>query len=379
MDIKIVGEKLTYAYKDVEKMIVSIGSRYYWKDDNSLIKVRTTKGLRYRRANSPLIRRLDYNNGYADIKDIVTSKSGVEFNRADPNVIEVDNDWTLKEFCVETDGVFSIIDKKNSVKTQGGRWISKDSAVLLSEAAYGKEAYGLRTGSVKDIYGKWIQRGHGMTVMDLDGSIGTVASMQVDSINNRISKSVFEKYSEHNSGNIGRVSKVSIYGPRKSVEKVLKRIEDEYGNACWVHKKHYDEAMRLHKIYVESVIRDNTNKIRTRLNKNYSDSGKDENNAKEINLDYGTMPGGHVYYASTKKNGVSVSKAKTGGIGYSFGVEFETSAGQLTNNNCSLISVDKIGDRSIGAYEYVTGVLHGNKGIEQVEKICKTLSKKVSC
>lgn len=377
MDIKISGETGSYIHEDVKKLVVGIGSRYYWKDDKNVIHVRTTKGLRYRRKSSPLIRRLDYNGAFADIKDIVTSRSGVEFNRADPNVISVDDDWTLKEFCVEKDGKFSIIDNTNSVKTYGGRWISKDSAVKLSEAAYGKDVWGLASGCIKDINDCWVQRSHSLPVMNLNGVVGIIANMELDSKRNLHSKSVFEKYSEHNSGNLQRTTKIKMYGSKAALDRVLVELEDDYGNRVLIHKDHFEEAYRLNKIYTESVIRDNTNKIRKRLNSNYSDAGSDENNAKEINLDYGTMPGGHVYHQSTKKNGASISKAKTGGIGYSFGVEFETSAGQLTNKNCSLINVDKIGDRSIGAYEYITGVLHGNTGIEQVEKICRTLSQKV--
>ena len=377
MNIKISGETGTYIHDDVKKLVVGIGSRYYWKDDRNIITVKTTKGLRYRRRNSPLIRRLHYNNDFADIKDVVISKSGVEFNRADHNVIYVDGDWTLKEFCIEKDGKFSIINKTNSVKTYGGRWISKDDAVKLSEAAYGKNAWGLATGCIKDINDCWIQKSHSMPIMSTRGTVGIMSSMEIDSKKNLVSKNVFEKYSEHNSGNLQRITKIRIYGTKLGLEKALTTIEDDYGNSHLIHKNDFPEAYRLNKIYTESVIRDNTNKIRKRINDNYADSGPDENNAKEINLDYGTMPGGHVYHQSTKKNGASISKAKTGGIGYSFGVEFETSAGQLTNKNCSLISVDKIGDRSIGAYEYVTGILHGNTGIEQVEKICSTLSKKV--
>jgi hypothetical protein len=378
MNIKISGETGTYIHEDVNKLVVGVGSKYYWKDDKNIIRVKTSKGLRYRRVNSPLIRRLDYNDTYADISDVVISRSGVEFNKADPEVIEVDGDWTLKEFCREKDGKFSIIDKTNSVKTNGGRWISRADAVKLSESVYGKNEYGMLTGCIKDMEGNWIQKNHSQHIMSLDGIVGVIASHSLAVAGQILkSKQVFEKYSEHNSGNLQRVSMIKMLGTEVQLKRVLKRIEDDYGNDYYIHKNHYDEAARLNKVFVGSVIRDNTNKIRKRLNDNYADSGPDENNAKEINLDYGTMPGGHVYHQSTHRNGASISKAKTGGIGYSFGVEFETSAGQLTNKNCSLIAVDKIGDRSIGALEYVTGVLHGNTGIEQVEKICRTLSQKV--
>ena len=73
---------------------------------------------------------------------------------------------------------------------------------------------------------------------------------------------------------------------------------------------------------------------------------------------------------------VSRSCKRTWGKRYTFGVELETSYGDLTETDCIISNVDKYSDRSIPAYEYVTGILHGDKGILALEKICDVLSKK---
>jgi len=374
--IKIVGEDRLYEYDDVENAIIQISDKFFWRDSPELVKVKTSKGVRFRRKKSPLIRKLAYNGQYVDVSDIVTSTSGMELNSADKDVLKVDGDWTIKEFCINIDGIWTLKSKSNMVKGRGGRLIPKDEAVELSKSyGYNEIEYARRDKCLMGVCGGYVHKNDYVNIMNAktgEIEIHNVRDKKYKSSGFPRTGSVFHKFSEHNSGNLSRITQAAVF--QSEYDKNFININDDY-DIC-AHKSIVEDVRELYRVYKENNIRDNTNEIRLRINKTYSDAGPDENNAKEISLDFGTQAGGHVFHRSEAKNIISSSKLKTGGMGYSFGVEFETSAGHLSNRNCSLISVDKIGDRSIGAYEYVTKVLHGSSGIDQVEKICGTLSRK---
>jgi hypothetical protein len=70
----------------------------------------------------------------------------------------------------------------------------------------------------------------------------------------------------------------------------------------------------------------------------------------------------------------SISTIKTGRIGYSYGVEFETSYGDISDKKCEMLGLSKQGDASILANEYVTRPLHGDVGIGMIETYADVLS-----
>lgn len=65
---------------------------------------------------------------------------------------------------------------------------------------------------------------------------------------------------------------------------------------------------------------------------------------------------------------------KTNGMQYTFGVEIETSGQNINDFNQSL-NVDCVTDGSINGGEYVTGVLHGDKGCVMLENIFNELNR----
>lgn len=87
--------------------------------------------------------------------------------------------------------------------------------------------------------------------------------------------------------------------------------------------------------------------------------------------------GGDYVFIKGRKPGIELSPSlsKTGGIGYTFGVELETSYGLLPKTTCVQLGLDAVGDRSIGALEYVTEPLHGTLGMEKLETQVSVLSK----
>lgn len=86
--------------------------------------------------------------------------------------------------------------------------------------------------------------------------------------------------------------------------------------------------------------------------------------------------GGDYVYNINKANFIESQGrySKTGGIGYTFGVELETEKGVLPLELARLTPVNCVGDRSIGGLEYVTGVLSGDSGMDKLSEICETIS-----
>lgn len=87
--------------------------------------------------------------------------------------------------------------------------------------------------------------------------------------------------------------------------------------------------------------------------------------------------GGDYVFHKSRRNGIQLSPSLsgTGGIGYTFGVELETSFGVLPRIICDQVGLDGVGDRSIGAMEYVTEPLHGTKGMNKLEYQTNLLSR----
>ena len=107
-----------------------------------------------------------------------------------------------------------------------------------------------------------------------------------------------------------------------------------------------------------------------------------EDNSIEVNpevymsfLDRET--GGDYVYSRSESAPIAVSKdlSLTGGIGYTYGLELETSFGRLPIVVAKDINIDVVGDRSIGALEYVTRPLHGSNGINYIDKVTSLLQK----
>jgi len=135
----------------------------------------------------------------------------------------------------------------------------------------------------------------------------------------------------------------------------------------------------LDKIYrnvIELARREETDKIRAAINKNFSDQGPDENQAPIINPKFQTWPGKHILYRNANNPVISKTMKMLGGMGYTFGVEFETSAGVLSQKEAEEVDLLTVGDRSIGAAEYVSPVLHGDDGLAFVKRALDMLKDK---
>ena len=83
---------------------------------------------------------------------------------------------------------------------------------------------------------------------------------------------------------------------------------------------------------------------------------------------------------SRNQSNEKTTYSKTGGMKYTFVVEIETSRGNyrdvenLSASGLNLINTSAVYDGSVGGPEYVTGVLKGDMGVEQLERLCDALN-----
>lgn len=86
--------------------------------------------------------------------------------------------------------------------------------------------------------------------------------------------------------------------------------------------------------------------------------------------------GDYVFFKPKKeKFEPSESLVTTGDIGYTFGVELETSFGRVPFSLVEEMNISAVGDRSIGSLEYVTKPLHGDTGMKYMEDLAHTISR----
>ena len=91
---------------------------------------------------------------------------------------------------------------------------------------------------------------------------------------------------------------------------------------------------------------------------------------------FGNQGGNFLYHESPDRSlKISPTKLSTGGVGYTFGVELETSYGLLPKPLVEKNGCKAVGDRSIGALEYVTKPLHGDAGMKSLMDLVSDLGK----
>lgn len=143
------------------------------------------------------------------------------------------------------------------------------------------------------------------------------------------------------------------------------------GYRIWPKKR--DEIIDKYNSYREEINRIRFQSLKLDFQSNFSDQDETENQAPKI-ISAGQHAGGqHIFVSSSKSAVISKATDLTGGLGYTFGVEIETSGGMVPTEQVSKLDIDQVGDRSIGSAEYVTGVLHGNDGMKRMENIMQSI------
>lgn len=361
----ITVEGTDYPFNEVRGKIVKIGSEFFFRNSEKVVSVRGV----YYRAASPLIRMMA-DGSYELKKDSVQLGRGVFYSRYSPNIIQVEGTYHHKAECIKVEGEWYLRSDSRLIKSYfGANIIFKDKSVLLSEEHYGKDAYGGESEATyretpegfcvaKDCYKLYspisgenthIHRNSKMLKGDGLAEICMAAPRDIENYY----KLPLHKVLKKDLAECEYVEELGVYVPKKMLTKFMA------GFYSW-----YEE-------HVESTIQSKRRDITCRE--------KGENTAKYINPYYRNLRG-RSDGPYTEGRGVfkpSPSRVLTGGIGYTFGVEFEAAVGELPEAEIKRLQLALMGDSSIGAGEYVTGVLHGDRGVKQIKQMCEVLSKHV--
>ncbi len=364
--IKIVGSPTSYDFDEVKDTVIFLGGRYYFKhDEENLIKVKTPTGYKLYRKESPLIVRT-ISGTYAKKSDCIKTSDDLYFEKNHPDTVKLDSgEYTHKKWCVTINNKYYL--KTDPlivpVKSAASGYALKETTILLDEATYGKNCYDIFDPERHVKIGKAIY-----LVGDIREIISwdkTTESIKLESVprakvTGRMISGVFKAFKDGSNPQIGRydtayaletdvLSAEGIYILKDQFEWFVKKIEEL-------------KVAELSKV---------TEKARQKCNSNFGDVDETENTAKIITKDYQTWPGKQRIFGRRGKAVISKSLKSVGGLGYAFGVEIETSAGVANADAITMLGAEAVGDRSIGAAEYVTPILHGDKGIEYLKELAK--------
>jgi hypothetical protein len=375
--------------KDIEGhglMIVSrsdytiIGGKRYLKSDSErvvLVRNYSTRKRRYFRKTSPLIRRVG--NSYFLKKDCVYLSDKKrwacsydvdittigELNYLSANVVKVDG----KSFYFKDDKI--VRDDINS------SYIYKSLSVPLHPEIYGENKYTIKADInnrplvMVDGSKKWARESDTLRLKKADGKISFI-------LNSRSTGSLRPCFV----GFVNEDNKIFDRGSLKNGVCYIKDIEKEkfsYHDKTdkYVHIDEYKEYSSLYKSWYDVTQKASLSKAITYANKRFGDKDDKENIPDFMSFDkqHRKPPrGGEMGANYMCEPLVSSTTVGVGGIGYSYGVEIETSNGYLSNKELEAARICVMGDNSINGNEYVTPPLHGDLGLEYLEKAFKIIN-----
>lgn len=368
--INIVGESALFELDDVKNTVIHLGGKWFFKHDSqNLVKVKTDKGIRLFRKESKLIVQTANETHVLKSKALVNDE-GVFFDPNSSDTIIIDGKPTLSKWAVKINSKWYLKTDPQIVRTRNGNYELLSRCVKLAERYYGPNTY--ETTEDPDnlvLYeDEYYLRGDCREVIRWDAKTEQIVSEILPSHiaqSKRLRSGVFKDFKDRSNPQLGRydtayaeVSDVVESGVVGAwvLSGMQQRLEQQISELIYNQKiKKYEE-------------------IRKRLNACFGDLDETENTAKTFSLDYQTWGGKQTLFGEIHRDVISTSLQKTGGIGYSFGVEIETSAGLVPHNEAHKLGVLAVGDRSIGSAEYVTPVLHGNDGIDFLEQLCRMVN-----
>jgi hypothetical protein len=378
--VRVVGQGNNLFASD-DKQIVNIGSKYYLKGSDNLTVVKN----RYYRKESPLIIKC-FDGSYVLRKDAVYNR-GLTLNPFSSNSVNIRGEWLPKEFTVEVDGVtYFKDDVKLCTCTMSKTLIIADEAIRLT-SLYLNYTSGFLGRTLKEtdlfVHKKYLLESdkEGILVKTLDKDYAfkkdclPVLTDNVETLYH-LSNSSLKGYTCAYIAVGMHFINGKLMGAESAwvLDTMLFSISIA-GRSVYIYKPH--EKLFIDASSASIVVADINVpfKLKKEAIKSICAEEDENQNASSISSNYAPTPGGTVFYDPAIPFKISPKSDKTGGIKYTYGVELETSAGQLTDAACKAVNVVKVGDRSIGAYEYVTPPLHANEGLLSLQKACDKLSK----
>lgn len=366
--IKIVGETSTYDLEQVSDTIIQLGGEYYWKHSDQLVKVVVDGKKRLYRKTSPLLC-FTLDRSYALKKNCHQIGENIWIEKTSPSLVKLgENNYSHAEFCVRIGNKWYLKSDEAVVKTLNNGYQLRTSTVQMASEVYGNNVYELNTPDLINIDGKYYHHGDVREVTFWNKTTGEqdfkYISRQSMRGNSNYVDQVFARFRDKTNPQLDRID--YCFGLRSEVAPC------DLGAYCLIQQV---EELNTKVVEIRNRMdARSTESARSKCNNNFSDHDDSENIAKRISSDYRIWGGKENIYGYIGDAITSKKFNLTGGLGYGFGVEIETSAGIIPKSYGEALGFHAVGDRSIGSAEYVTPVLQGNKGINYIEKLMKLVA-----
>jgi hypothetical protein len=365
--IKIVGSQGLHDLAEVKESVIELGGEYFWRHDReNLVKVKLPEGkYRLYRTKSPLIVKT-VDGEYARKRDCIKMDEGdVWFSKHSPNLVTVDGKPTHKDFTVCIKNKYYLKSDPNIVKIYEGRkaeYDFKENTVQLDPDIYGNGILIRKTDpNLVESDGKYYKLADCFEFMTVKNG-EPVFTIKAPTRENKALpvREVFKGFKDRTNPQVARYD--HTFTARQDAI-----VDEETG--MWYHRDLIAIQKPLVLAVMNKVILDNIAKAKQKFDSNFDDADEEENNPKKWSTEYQTWGGKQHLFGQIGDPIVSSAFTKLGGLRYSFGAEIETSGGLLNKRLAGELGVEAVGDRSIGSAEYVTGILHGNNGVDFLKTV----------
>jgi hypothetical protein len=357
-------------YGKVKEAVIFLGGLFYYKSDTvNLVKVTDKAGKkRLFRKNSNLVKEIAPGK-FIHKSQAIQTEDGIWLDKNDSSTVVVDGKVTRRDYTVDINGKLYFKSNPNiRVCAMSSTYGLIDDMIKLSIKAYPKERYVNKTHQAHVV-----DTEHGPILLSDSRLVITAAGDVVYCHRSETDRAevttVFHKFRDATNPQLDRIDTALMF--TKDVPTHAVNCT-EIGHR--VHKKHLAAVL---KIYNEVILLREANAAAAmKALLKYADDGPDENQAKSVKKILNPFPGkANIYTPNNMEAVISKTTKLTGGLKYTFGVEIETSQGMLPNNAAENLKLKIVGDRSIGAGEYVTGILHGDEGIKLLKQQCDALAR----
>lgn len=367
--INVVGHEAPYPYGKVKDAVLKLGGEFYFKhDDENIVRVKDPSGKkRYFRKKSKLVQEIAPGK-FVHKAFLVKTEDGIFLDKNDSDTIMVNGKYTRKAYAVELGGEWYLrTDSRVKTCTHSGSFGLITDMVQLSQKYYPDGAYVLKAylANLIELPDGYVITPHAKLILNKDGVEEYIHYKEAGTTQ---FLNVFKQFRDVTNPQLNRIDFISM---RASDEPYTVQVP-ELG--CRVHKNHLEKVLKIYNDVI--LLREATLTAAIKKALVYSDDGPDENQAKIVKKIPEPWPGKYnIFTPSKMEPTVSKSFKTTGGLKYTFGVELETAQGLVPNEVAEDLKFRIVGDRSIGAGEYVTGVLQGDAGMELLKRQCEAIAK----
>ena len=371
--ITIMGYSDKIPYGKIKNAVIYLGGNFYYKSDtNNLVKIEDSSGKkRLYRKSSKLIQEIAKDK-FVHKNNIVYTEDGIALDKRDPDTVIVNGNYTRRCYTVEIDGTLYLKSNPEVVRCNvSSEHILKENAIELSKKVYG---------SRKLLY---VKKSFANSLVQIEDDGNAMALKRDSSMRmNAAGEIVYNSKDE-----AARHAKLDVFykfrdstNPQLDRQEYLHMWQEDLSSTTIYEplglRVHVNWVKELDRIYHDVILVQQAKATAAlKASLKYDDDGPDENMAKTVKKINASYPGKSPIYNPSRWDAVVSRTCKdVGGLKYTFGLEIETSQGMLPGPLAEELMVKIVGDRSIGAGEYVSPVLHGDKGIEYIKKLCEALA-----